>query len=39
MIGVYFIGFLFGFCTAMAIGCLSIKLNNKEKKGGNHDQD
>ena len=39
MIGVYLIGFLFGFGTAMAIGYLSIKLNNKDKKGGNHDQD
>ena len=39
MIGVYLIGFLFGFGAAMASGYLSIKLNNKDKKGGNNDQD
>ena len=36
MIGVYLIGFLFGFGAAIAFGYLSIKLNNKDKKGGNH---
>ena len=38
MIGVYLIGFLFGFSAAMAICYLSIKLNNKDKEGGNYDQ-
>ena len=38
MIGVYLIGFLFGFAAAMAISYLSIKLNHKNEKGGNYDQ-
>ena len=38
MIGVYLIGFLFGFGAAMAISYLSIKLQNIDKKGGDHDQ-
>ena len=38
MIGVYLIGFLFGFGAAMAICYLSIKLNNKRQEGGNYDQ-
>lgn len=37
MIGVYFIGFLFGFLAAITVGYIS--LVTKNKKGGNHDQD
>ena len=38
MIGVYLVGFFFGFAAAMAICYLSINLNNKDKKGGNYAQ-